>query len=341
MAADTTTAKRDFGITPFATVYPLSGIHTAVMSGILDEYFYREWPATAKISVVLFLVLCSVLLSLTKKDKTFSLGFLALFIAFTLWTAAAWFLLRLAPCYGNGAALLFLFWLSGFILRLFRRYREQLLLKTALSRYFPRALAERIASEGKTELAPDYKELTILFSDISGFTKWSSDKDPALVHAFLSDYLETMATIIFTYGGTVDKFMGDGMLAFFGDPFDMPDHTGSCINAAIAMQVKIRELAELWRRRVDINLKVRMGINSGRVIVGNLGTRTRIEYTVIGAAVNLGQRMESGAPAGGILVTAAVRDRAGGNFRFGDRREVLVKGYEKPVEAYEVIFQED
>jgi adenylate cyclase len=340
MAADTTTGKRDFGITPFETVYPLSGIHTAVISGILEEYFYREWATEAKAVCFLLIIFVSAFLSFTKSDIFFSLGFLSLFAALSLWTLAGWFFLRLCPWYASIGAAIGLFWLGGFTIRLFYRYREQLLFKNALSRYFPRSLAERIAAEGKTELVPTYKELTILFSDISSFTKWSADKAPALVHSFLNDYLENMASIIFEYGGTVDKFMGDGMLAFFGDPSDMADHTERCVKAAVAMQRKIRKLVEYWKNRVNIDLKVRMGINTGRVIVGNLGTRARIEYTVIGAVVNLGQRMESNAPPGGILVTAAVRDKAGGDLTFGERREVLVKGYEIPIEAYEVKFQE-
>jgi adenylate cyclase len=338
MAADTTTAKRDFGITPFATVYPLSGIHTAVVSGILDGYFYYGWMTGAQLTVGCLVVVLSLLLSVSKTDRSFSLGFLSLFMLFSLWTVGAWFLLRRVPWYGTVAAGIFLFWLSGFVIRLFRRYREQLLFKTALSRYVPRSLAERITTEGKTELVPAYKELTILFSDVSSFTRWSADKEPAMVHAFLSEYLESMAAIIFEYGGTVDKYMGDGMLAFFGDPFDMADHTRRCVQAALAMQGKIGELGKRWKEKGGIDLKVRMGINRGRVIVGNLGSRARIEYTVIGAAVNLGQRMEAGAPPGGILVTAAVRDTTGEGFTFGKKRELTVKGYDTPIEAYEVMF---
>jgi adenylate cyclase len=354
MAADTTTGKRDFGITPAETVYPLSGIHTAVLSGIMEEYFYREWGKPARAAALIVLIIITFLLTGVKKDSLYFLIYLGLIAAFSAWTAFAWFALRIGPWYGNIGVGLVLFFAAGFAARLFRRYREEILLKSALSRYFPRSLAERIAAEGKTELKPAFKELTILFTDISGFTKWSSDKEPALVHAFLSDYLETMAGIIFEHGGTVDKFMGDGILAFFGDPFEMPDHTRRCINAALAMQEKIRELAAAWAPRAGINLKVRMGINTGRVIVGNLGTRTRIEYTVIGAAVNLAQRMESNAPLGGILVTGVVKEKAkediskediskekslkgfSDEFSFGEKREIMVKGYDKPIEACEV-----
>jgi adenylate cyclase len=209
-------------------------------------------------------------------------------------------------------------------------------LHTALSRYFPHALAERIMREGKTDLIPAYKELTILFSDISGFTKWSSDKSPKQVHKFLGDYLESMAEILFEHGGTVDKFMGDGILSFFGDPLDLPDHTERCLRAAIAMQEKVRELAEIWKPIVDIDLKVRVGINTGKVIVGNLGYKTRIEYTVIGAAVNLAQRMESNAPVGGILVTADAWEKVKDKFAFTEKRDVTVKGYGETIEAYVV-----
>jgi adenylate cyclase len=337
MAADTTTGKRDFGITPAETVYPLSGIHTAVLSGLMEEYFYREWGRPARAAALAVLVLITFLLTGIKKDRLYFFMYLGLTAAFSAWTLAAWFALRIGPWYGNLTGGLVLCFAAGFTLRLFRRYREEILLKSALSRYFPRSLAERIAAEGKTELNPAFKELSILFTDISNFTKWSSDKEPALVHAFLSDYLETMAGIIFEHGGTVDKFMGDGILAFFGDPFEMPDHARRCIGAALAMQEKIRELAVIWASRAGINLKVRMGINTGRVIVGNLGTRARIEYTVIGAAVNLAQRMESNAPLGGVLVTGAAKEKAGDDFSFSEKREIPVKGYDEPIEAYEAL----
>jgi adenylate cyclase len=196
-------------------------------------------------------------------------------------------------------------------------------------------------AEGKTDLAPVNKELTLLFSDISGFTKWSSDKRPEDVHRFLSDYLESMAEIVFAHQGTVDKFMGDGMLAFFGDPFEQPRHVELCLDAAISMQEKIRRLAAKWKPLIDIDLKVRIGINTGRVIVVNLGTKKRVEYTVIGSAVNMAQRMEGSAPAGGILVTRHTRERAPQRYCFSEKRLVTVKGYSDPVEAWELILPAD
>ncbi|MDR0323459.1 MAG: adenylate/guanylate cyclase domain-containing protein [Treponema sp.] len=335
--ADTTSGKRDYGNTPFDAMYPLSGIHAAVLSGILDEVFFTENHIALKSFLLFILFLSALFLCLQGKERFFHSGHIFLFLFLTISVFCLWNYKGRIPWYGVPVFFVFASWVLGFSKLFFVRYHEQLLFRSALSRYFPYALAERVIREGKTELIPSYKELTILFSDISGFTKWSSDKNPDEVHNFLNDYLESMAEIIFSHGGSVDKFMGDGILAFFGDPYDMPDHCEQCIRAAIAMQKRIKILAEKWKPIAGIDLKVRIGVNTGKVIVGNLGNKTRIEYTVIGAAVNIAQRMESNAPAGGILAAQAAWEKTKNYFTFSEKREISVKGYSDPVFAWEVI----
>lgn len=334
---DLTTSKKDYGTTPLETVYPLSGIHNSVLNGLLTDTFFRPLSLTGKLLVLLFLAVGTVFAVTRKRDGAFGVSFAVLFVALTGLTAVQWFAFLIVPWYAGPLAALFVACVAAWIFRLVDAYKERLLLSNALSRYFPRSLAERVLKEGKTDLVPAEKDLAFLFADISGFTKWSSDKTPESVHAFLSDYLESMAAILFKHGGTVDKFMGDGILAFFGDPFDQPDHTERCVAAAIEMQEKVRELAKKWRPTVGIDLKVRIGINSGKAIVGNLGSKTRIEYTVIGAAVNLAQRMESNAPVGGILVAENAWAEVRQSFAFGSPQPVAAKGYEKPVNAYVVM----
>ncbi|MDR0583645.1 MAG: CHASE2 domain-containing protein [Treponema sp.] len=343
LAADTSTFKQDFGVTPVEAVFPRSGIYLAVMSGILNNSFYRDLSTVHKVLFFALLGIAVLVLSLCKKDSAFNTGFLILCILSAGLCYGLWRFAALVPWYGLPLFFIFLCWLGCFIFRLFSRYREQLLYRNALARYFPKSLAERISAEGSIDLAPAYKELSVLFADISNFTKWSADKAPDLVHTFLSHYLESMAAIIFEHGGTIDKFMGDGILAFFGDPFEQADHADRAVETAIAMQQKISVLRDLWMPRNGIDLKVRIGINTGKVIAGNLGTKTRIEYTVIGAAVNLGQRMESSAPPGGVLVTAATRLAAAGIAakdpgRFGPPRFISVKGYDSPIECCDVLF---
>jgi len=338
--AEISTNQKDFGPTSFERLYPLSGIHSEVLGAILDGLESRAFISSVsvfyKVIVIAFVFFAAFLFCFIRKDVFFHMCCFTGFFVFSIITFLRWQITATEPWYTLPVSLFFILWAGEFLFRLFIKYKEQLLLRNALSRYFPHALAERIMREGKTDLAPAYKELTILFSDISGFTKWSSDKSPEDVHNFLSDYLESMAEILFAHGGTVDKFMGDGILSFFGDPFDLPNHTEQCIKSAIAMQKKVRVLAEKWKPIVDIDLKVRIGINTGKVIVGNLGNKTRIEYTVIGAAVNLAQRMESNAPVGGILVTADVWERVKDKFTFTEKRDVTVKGYSEAIEAYVV-----
>jgi adenylate cyclase len=338
LVVDTSTFKQDFGITPVEAVFPRSGIYLTVMSAILNNSFYYDVHPAIKLLLCVFALIAVLLVGLQKNDRLFNAGFPLLVLAAGGLCYVLWRCFSLIPFCGGIVFFISVSWLGLFILRQFFRYREQLLYRNALSRYFPRALAERICAEGSVDLAPAAKELSVLFADIVSFTKWSSDKTPGTVHAFLCDYLESMSAIIFEHGGTIDKFMGDGILAFFGDPFEQEDHAERAVRAAIGMQKKISSLRDIWMPKVHINLMVRIGINTGTVIAGNLGSKTRIEYTVIGAAVNLGQRMESNAPPGGILVSAATRGAVRGPVRFGARRFVTVKGYDAPIECFEALF---
>ena len=345
--ADTTFDKKDIGPVPLEKVYPLSGLHTWVISAIFDasageDSFYRSAPVNYRIFSIIIITALFFVLGLVRKDWIFNVSSAALFMVFSSLTLYLWFFRKVMPWYGIAALEILFTWLLGFMYRFLSQRRRQ----SALERYVPRSVAQKLVAGQRTSLVPSYKELSIIFSDISGFTTWSSDKEAQVVHDFLNDYLESMADILFAHGATVDKFMGDGILAFLGDPLDIPDHAGEAVRAAADMQKRIRELREKWKPIVGIDLKVRIGINTGNVIVGDLGTRRRIEYTVIGSTVNLAQRMESLATPGGILVTeftrAAIESRLpAGNaaaFSFSEKRELTVKGYDKPIAAYEIIF---
>ena len=335
VTADLTTSHKDFGPTPIEAVYPLSGLHTSLLNGILNQRFYRS-PSGWEIVELVVLVLWGVLLATSqRRSGALHLAMGVLVFVVLAWSLVSWWVFLVVPWFAGPMAAVLLAWLAAQILRLIRTHEERTLMVSALTRYFPASLAARVLDEKKVDLKPADKDLTLLFSDISGFTKWSSDKDAELVHGFLGDYLESMATILFEHGGTVDKFMGDGILAFFGDPFAQPDHAERAIRAALAMQVKVAELQKEWGEKAGLDLKVRIGINTGRVIVGNLGSKTRIEYTVIGSAVNLAQRMESNAPLGGILVTGETWQRVAGKFNFTPK-EVKVKGYDEGIQAWVV-----
>jgi adenylate cyclase len=339
LAAEVTTTQKDVGPTAFEGLYPLSGIHAAVLSGLLSggAAFIAATGVWFKVLslIVLFILLVSAFS--IKKDVFFHISFLSVLLCFSVAVLVRWRFFRLTPWYTSGTCCVVFSWISAFAIRLIGRYHEQALLENALSRYFHPDLALSIIREGRVDLTPSYKALSILFSDISGFTGWSSDKRPELVHRFLSEFHGAMADIVFAHHGSVDKFMGDGMLAFFGDPVDLPNHADLCVSAAMDMQRKAREISAAWKGRTGMDLGIRIGINTGTVIAGNLGSGSRIEYTVIGAAVNLAQRMESNAPVGGILITAAAKNALRQTYPFGEKRGIVVKGYgEQEIEVYTI-----
>lgn len=332
MAADITTSHKDFGITPFENIYPLSGLHTSILNGILTNNFYKPITQKVRVFIVLF-SLTLLLFSYNSKKQKHSIIALYLIIYIAI-NSFCWFKFLIIPWIITPAISILAVWIYIITEDMLVSQQKKLLLENALSRYFPSALASKVLKERSTNLFPENKELTIMFTDIAGFTKWSSEKSPGLVHDFLSEYLELMASVIFDHGGTIDKFMGDGILAFFGDPYFQENHTERCMNSAISMLQHVKENRDIWKEKYDIDLNIRVGINRGEVIVGNLGTKTRIEYTVIGSAVNLAQRMESNAPLGSILVNENTWKHISHKFTFTDEVSVQAKGYDKGVRAF-------
>ena len=153
----------------------------------------------------------------------------------------------------------------------------------------------------------------------------------------LNEYFEEMVSIVFKYEGYIDKFMGDGLMAFFGDPIYQEDHTIRCVRAAIEMQHKVRELKERWSKDGGLPIKIRIGVHSGDMIVGNMGSKSRMDYTVLGANVNLTQRLESNAPVEGILISEAVYEKVKDRVETKHIGEINVKGLVESLTVYEVI----
>jgi len=335
--ADLTTARKDFGPTAFEEVYPLSGIHSSFLNAIMTGSFIALPGPLQRLALPLLLAVGVFLLAAQGSRRLFHLGNLGIFCLYSGASVAAFiFGARLpwtaAPLLGLAGA-----WAFHYARTALADNRERRALMVALERYFPASVSEKILREGRENLPPEKKVLTILFADIAGFTRWSSDKAPELVHGVLSEYLAAMTDILFAEGGTIDKFIGDGIMAFFGDPFPQSDHASRALRAGLAMQAKAVELKTRWEAEGSIPLEIRVGVNTGEVVVGNLGSPGRVEYTAIGAAVNLAQRMESGAPKGAVLAAARTRAAAAEGFRYSEARLVEAKGYDEAVEAYIVL----
>jgi adenylate cyclase len=210
-----------------------------------------------------------------------------------------------------------------------------------LGRYFSPGVATHIAGSSAEFLQPGGKlqQVTVLFSDLRGFTALSEGLEPARVVELLSLYQEQMVEALFEHGGTLDKFIGDGIMATFGTPQPAPDDALRAVRAALAMQSRLTELNLVLKLRGLPELRQGIGVHSGPAIAGNVGTRKRLEYTVIGDTVNTASRIEALCKQTGddLLVSEQVRlgcQSAGAEFRFEPRGELPVKGKTQPLAVF-------
>lgn len=188
--------------------------------------------------------------------------------------------------------------------------REKELIKGAFSKYVSKSVVDEILKEGvDLKLGGEKKEVTIFFSDIRGFTPMSEALSPEEVVHILNEYFTEMTRIIFKYEGTLDKFMGDAIMAIYGAPIEYPDHAERAVLASIEMSQKMKELQAKWRAEGKKEVNIGIGINTGEVVVGNIGSAERMEYTAIGDNVNLAQRLESVAEKGQILISSSCYER--------------------------------
>ncbi|MEA2555637.1 MAG: adenylate cyclase [Actinomycetota bacterium] len=206
-----------------------------------------------------------------------------------------------------------------------------------LKRYLSPALAESIISgERDIQLGSSRKFLTVFFSDVRGFTASAEQMEPEELVDELNDYLSEMTDIVFKHGGTLDKYVGDAVMVFFGDPVPQHDHAERAVRMAFEMRERMTELRERWLRKYHDTFEIGIGIATGWVTVGDIGSAARSDYTVLGNEVNLASRLADRAKPGQILVTERtmmkVDDFADGTIV----DEISLKGISRPIRIYEL-----
>ncbi len=211
----------------------------------------------------------------------------------------------------------------------------------ALERYLSPELLEQILYRvSEIDLSTKRRELTVLFVDIRGFSTISESVDVDYIAQFLNDFFQRMTKAVFDSRGTIDKFLGDGLLAFFGDPIPLENHAQAAIRAGLEMQRAMIGLNERWTRsgisEFEKGITVRIGINTGLMVVGDLGSARRLEYTVIGSAVNVAARLQTLAPIGGIMMTARTRALMSEDIDCEGPENIKVKGIDRDIEVYRI-----
>jgi len=222
----------------------------------------------------------------------------------------------------------------------FIRERKNRRLRSAFASYVPRDVVDKIARDASVvRLGGEKKVLSVLFSDIRGFTSYSEKLDPEELVSVLNHYLSRMSEAIFRHKGTIDKFIGDAIMAIFGAPIAQPDHADRACEVALDMMATLEEVNRDQLSRGHPPLRIGIGINTGEMTVGNIGSSRRFDYTVIGDAVNLGSRLEGLTKTFGVDVMVSettMQSCKHGRFDFRELGSVLVKGKDKPVVVFEL-----
>ena len=227
--------------------------------------------------------------------------------------------------------------LTGAFNDMARSLREKEMIKRAFSRYVAREVVNEILKDPEqASLTGERRDVTVLFCDIRGFTATAEVLPPEEVVDLLNAFYSLMIETTFKHDGTLDKFLGDGVMAVFGAPLYRADHTLMAVRAALAMQAGIRELSAARVAQGKCPIAIGIGLNAGEVIAGTVGTDDRMEYTVVGDSVNLAARLESNAGPGQILVATETYARLDGAVRGHPLGRFDVKGKEKWVDVWAI-----
>jgi adenylate cyclase len=217
---------------------------------------------------------------------------------------------------------------------------EKRQIRNAFRRYLNPEVTDMLARDpSRLRLGGERREITVLFSDIRGFTGISERLDAPVLADLLNQYLGAMTDIVFKHAGLLDKYVGDAVMAFWGAPVDAPDHAARCCRAALDMLAELQLLQVRWQRVGLPPIVIRVGLNSGQAAVGNFGSPQRFSYTAVGDSVNLASRLEGLNTVYGthILVSEATRSATGTEFVCREIDRVRVAGRRQPVQIHELL----
>ena len=346
----TVLGKADVGPTPRSALAPRTFIHANVVDNVLRGDYVRRWP-----DVLVWGGLLGVsylVLGWTMRRSVWIMGMLAVLlaalyaeVACAVWIGWSLWLPLLGPLLGFTAANF-----AAITQRVLREQKAKQEIKGMFGTYVSPQLVDRLIKAGEPpRLGGHEEEITAYFSDIQSFSSFSEMLPPDLLVTLMNEYLTACTDIVQEEGGTLDKYIGDAVVAMFGAPIALPDHA---LRACIASQRVHRQLAELrakWQGEGDKwpsivwKMQSRIGLNSGRCIIGNMGSRTRFNYTMMGDDVNLAARMESGAKSWGVysMCTEATRlaceQHGSGRLVFRPLGLIVVKGRKQAVPIHEIV----
>jgi adenylate cyclase len=329
---------------PLSGVYPGVMIHATILENILSQSFIKETSSAVFLCVTLLLAIFAGISSslVSHLFKTVAIYIASILLPFVLCSIAYvngyWLPLvvpELAVMLTLVSAGLFYYNTEG---------RQKRFIKNAFQQYLsPAVIEELIEDPERLKLGGERRQLSIFFSDLEGFTSISEKLTPEELTSILNEYLSAMTEIIHDEGGTVDKYEGDAIIAFWNAPLLQEDHAIRCVRTALRCQKKLSEMRPYFREKIQRDLKMRIGMNTGAAVVGNMGSKTRFDYTMMGDAVNLASRLEGINKEFGsyTMISKSTLVEIGDAFPVRELSMVRVVGKKESVAVYEPMFEED
>jgi adenylate cyclase len=338
----TATGIYDMRVTPFSAVYPGVEIHANVIDNILHQNFLTHSGWTKFIDICL-IILLGLAVGIAIPRARAGQGVLFIVVLLAAFVAANTYLFGRYNIWLNliyPALTMMTIYLAITVYRYMTEEREKKKIRGAFQYYLTASvITEMLKDPSKLKLGGDKKDLTVLFSDIRGFTTISEKLTPEELVHLLNEYLTAMTDIVFKYDGLLDKYMGDAIMAVYGAPLDQPDHRMRACRTALDMIDELRILQQKWSDEGRPVLDIGVGINSGDMVVGNMGSQMRFDYTVMGDSVNLGSRLEGINKEYGtnIIISEYTYEGVKDELVCRELDSVRVKGKKLPVKILELI----
>jgi adenylate cyclase len=334
----------DLRPTPVSGVYPGVEVFATMLDNLLAGDFIKPTPLAITIAITLLMALLAGIFSSWATGITRSAFVYVVFLILPVALCfAAYRLGYWLPMLVQEAAVAVTLVSAGLIYYT-TEGKQKAYIKNAFKQYLsPDVIEELIAHPERLKLGGERKTLSVFFSDLEGFTSLSEGLDPEELTNLLNTYLSAMTDIIHEEGGTVDKYEGDAIIAFWNAPLEQPDHATRCVRAALKCQAKLAQMRPEFYKSLNKNLNMRIGINTGQAVVGNMGSKSRFDYTMIGDAVNLAARLEGINKQFGIytLISQATKEQIAGAFPTREISRVEVVGRKEPVVVYEPLLPEE
>ena len=335
------TGIHDEQYVPLSFGQAMSGveIHANAIQTILSQRYLVNQSDLSRGLLLIIVIFVGMFLFLT---LSIGLSVVTFFLGIILYTITSWIVFEYGMILNTFFPYLALFatLVVAYIYRYFTEARDLLKTEHAFGRYVSEHVVKQILDNpDKLKLGGDQKTLTVLFSDVVGFTTIAEQLKPVKLVEQLNEYLDRMSEVILHHDGTLDKFVGDAIIAFWGAPIEQPKHAERACMAALDYVEELKKLKEEWKQQKKHLFDARIGIHTGKMIVGNIGSSKRFDYTVIGDAVNLGARLEGVNKHFGtnILISGETYQIVKKKVEAREIDLLTVKGKTKPVRVYELM----